>query len=263
MYNLRLDLSPLRSAGQAYDVEQKDKRMSDEAEINEWCEGMRNFSRIHFQEIPESGVIDLTCPMEPISYQRSSRLEKDLIKQCLQAQTSEFPLLITDDVQVEIEWKINDRNRYESPGTPDSDNIIKPILDSLIGYNGILLDDCQVDDVRSYCMGGWVSGHNRFDIKIYLPSRSGLPVHSVKKSGLKIVHLGRALCIPIDVEADPTYELIILRQFITYLANRTDDDFDQELMPFRRIFHKSRVREYPCLEVEEAFQLLGTKSERS
>lgn len=231
--------------------------MIDEEEIDEWCERVgEGFKKFHNSEPNKPGIIELSCPIAPVSFQRSNRREKDLIKKCIQTQTNKLPWIVSDDVQVEIEWKINDRNRYESPGSPDADNIIKPILDSLVGFEGILLDDCQVNDVRSFCSGGWVSGHNRFDMKIHLPSSCNWPTHFIKKEGLHIVHLKHGLCVPIDKTSNHQTEAMVLKQFEIYLEHRTSDDFDQNLMPFRRIFHKSRVSNYPIVELSKISSVL-------
>lgn len=55
--------------------------------------------------------------------------------------------LLSGDVKISIEWYSHEQKRYETTASTDIDNIIKPLLDSLCGPDGIMIDDNQVQSI--------------------------------------------------------------------------------------------------------------------
>jgi Holliday junction resolvase RusA-like endonuclease len=105
---------------------------------------------IQIEQFNNSGRVVITTSLQPVSLQ-SSPARKDAFKEKLSEAIREHTdRIFLGDVQVDIEWYISQRDRYRSNRVADIDNIVKPILDSLHGPNGIMVDDGQVQavDVR-------------------------------------------------------------------------------------------------------------------
>lgn len=85
----------------------------------------------------------------PVSFQGSQGARRRL-EQAVRDAATKPGRLLTGEVGIEIEWFLHEKRRWESPhtlGTPDLDNILKPIIDGLCGPAGLLIDDCQVQSV--------------------------------------------------------------------------------------------------------------------
>lgn len=105
---------------------------------------------IQIEQSDESKRVVITTSLSPVSLQsRSARKEwfKEQLSEAIREHTDRIFL---GDVQIDIDWYISQRDRYTSNRVADIDNIVKPILDSLHGSNGIMVDDGQVQavDVR-------------------------------------------------------------------------------------------------------------------
>ncbi|MEK2607954.1 RusA family crossover junction endodeoxyribonuclease [Pseudomonas shirazensis] len=82
-----------------------------------------------------------------------SRLErKRELTQVIQRELSQFKWLISGSVRIEFAWYLHSTQRQETDKVGDLDNITKPILDSLTGPDGILIDDSQIGSVNTFWM---------------------------------------------------------------------------------------------------------------
>lgn len=202
-------------------------------------------------EPPDNGKIEISLMREPVSLQ-ANRINKDALKKEIQLLTSEADYLLTGDLSVDVEWRLSELERYETDGSADVDNIIKPILDSLDGPSGLFVNDCQVQHVSCH----WYDGPP--DAQATSITITFSPDDWMTKAGLLFVHMGRGLCMPFDASRDKEGNLILLDRYIEMIRNR--DDFLQAtgdyykamtLLPINRIFHRTRVNAFRVVDVSD------------
>lgn len=113
-------------------------------------------------------VIELA--FAPVSFQGSPGARRRL-EQIVREAATKPGRLLTGEVGIEIEWLLHEKRRWESPhtlGTPDLDNILKPLIDGLCGPTGLLIDDCQVQAVAC----NWIDWERDPDQRITLRIRT-------------------------------------------------------------------------------------------
>ncbi len=97
-----------------------DKQMKEELEAYEKGERPSPFGELK---------IDLDFP--PVSQQTNKRRKVNFVNRVRQ-DIAKYKFYLTGEVQISIEWLLHERSRYESDKAADTDNIIKPSLDSII-----------------------------------------------------------------------------------------------------------------------------------
>ena len=190
--------------------------------------------------------------MEPVSLQSSSA-KKEFVKSQIKSTTRDINYLLSGDVKVEIQWLVHEQERYESPDSPDMDNIIKPILDGLSGPDGILIDDCQVQTIGSHWIDWTKKEHG---INIYIRYT---PDEYVAKNDLVFVNVGDNLYFPFHTNIPAKGNLIILdhlrkmTDFKNQILKTTGDYYQTKMFnSTQRIFHKSRIfGKYDTAEFDE------------
>lgn len=199
---------------------------------------------------PHSGELTFSIRGAPVSLQ-AVPARKEAVRDLIRDQTSTCSYLISGDVQIDIEWLLSERRRYESHVSPDVDNILKPVLDALCGVKGVLIDDCQVQAVSCRWID-WNRDDEQFDIRIRF-----FPDEHVSKAGVVFVHMGQSLCFPFDNDFPP----LALMVFVTMVA-RSFDARDElvrrgvgyqaasRVMPVQRLFNRSRIAaKFPVKEL--------------
>lgn len=199
------------------------------------------------------GEVELRLFVEPVSSQ-ANRGRKDIITSAIHNVTSRYEFVVTNDVKVEIEWYVHQQARYELDSSADVDNIIKPILDALCGPEGILVDDCQVQSVCCSWLDSY-SGNQQVIVRVRLLDRDGWMV----KDTLAFVHMGKGLCCPILIgEYSPESTLSMIERLEKMIGTRDQllsqnrDYYDAlNVMPIQRVFHISRVQDFPVVQLSE------------
>ena len=218
-------------------------------EYQEWFTRIRAISQDFNSDYPPSSDSVQIFGPKPVSL-RSNRAYKDVIEESIKVQTRVIPWVCTEDIGIVIEWKINDRERYENPGTPDIDNILKPILDSLCGPEGVLVDDCQVVSLSVTCLGGWVHGSNSFDLKLTLPNEGMYENNAcIPKDEIQMVNIGKNLYLPINKRLETEKGLV--DRYCHWVETKTEDLAEEGSLPIRRFFHKGRVGVFETIEASD------------
>ena len=100
-------------------------------------------------EHDSSGFVSrsVTCkiPLAPVSQQSTGKKKRIFARQ-LRESLPKTDWLFSDDTNAMIIWRCTEERKYESPTITDIDNIIKPILDSLVG-------SLIIDDTVDLCLG--------------------------------------------------------------------------------------------------------------
>ena len=149
-------------------------------------------------------------------------------------------------MQINIEWLLHERLRYETASSPDVDNILKPLLDALMGPSGIMIDDCQVQSVQC----NWIDWDSqfqrvRYDIRF-------MPGEFVRRRDLVFVGIGGSLYMPLHTDMPIELKLCVLDLWESMMHGRDklveltgDYHAGQHVMPIQRPFHISHIRDSP------------------
>jgi Holliday junction resolvase RusA-like endonuclease len=165
---------------------------------------------------------------------------------------AKVPFLFSGDVGVRIELRRLEQEQYETDSSADIDNVIKPILDSLAGPDGLIVDDNQVQHVQCY----WLDHADAPKTVVTIDNKLG---DCVKKGNLVFVHMGKQLYFPIWTAMPKKGLTSILDALTTYRGLRAASEargltYEELrcLMPAQRYFHRTRLGKYRCIELEAA-----------
>lgn len=148
--------------------------------------------------IEESASAEITIELEferIVSMQSKAQRQRDLIS-LIHDELKKFQWVISDSVTIEITWYLNVVERQETDKVGDLDNITKPLLDSLTGENGVLIDDAQIGSIHTY----WLSRNELKADNFVRIKMSFNNDYCFNKSGLIFIQYEGALCTPINVD---------------------------------------------------------------
>ena len=109
----------------------------------------------------------LTFPGQILTVQSKNSIKQELL-QLIQAEIGQFKWISYGPVWIELTWFIDAADRQETDVIGDLDNITKPILDSLTGLSGIMVDDTQTKSIYTK----WLAKNSAVSenvIEIFLP----------------------------------------------------------------------------------------------
>lgn len=133
--------------------------------------------------------IQIFAKVDPISLQ-ATPARKRAFREALGAAVERGTKgVFTHDVEVTLVWYIEEERRYETHLVADLDNVMKPLLDALTGPQGVLIDDNQVQSIKSY----WVTpGHVdvRFELRLESLNRDDY----VSRHNLRFVEFSPRRC---------------------------------------------------------------------
>lgn len=200
---------------------------------------------------PIFGEIRFELSIAPVS-QQANAVAKSAVKNEICSITRSLEYILTGDVKIEIEWLIHEKLRYESDQAPDVDNIIKPLLDSLCGPEGLLIDDCQVQSVSCHWID-WTKEDQQIAVRV-----SYMPNDWLKKKNLFFVQYPKGLCFPINGNLPHEALNLILNRVEKMLADReelqllsNDYYFSKMCLPIQRFFHRTRVNGFSVVKIDE------------
>lgn len=193
--------------------------------------------------------LDIQLPVI-ISAQSRKKLVRDYINE-IHSELSKIKWLICGSVRVELCWYLEAVERQETDKVGDLDNITKPILDSLTGENGILIDDSQIGSLHSF----WISrnesyNHNVLRISIDFNNDSAL-----YKENLHFVQYHNALCLPLNFAKNSFKDLFAAKIVIwgrlmarksARKINALGSNVDRFLVVSDYDFHRTRLGGYPA-----------------
>lgn len=207
----------------------------------------RNLRISPYEESPIFAQLHFTVKA-PVASMQSSKQKLQIFQSTIRAQTAQYKYLLSGDVTPEITCFLHAEHRHESDASADLDNILKPMLDSLAGPEGILIDDSQI---RSLCIK-WLSSTSHDDF-VELDFRF-MDFDYVPKAGLVFVNLERAQYLPVNTNLPRSNQLcawtVLLCQFRTAKAlKRLTGNYytSHGAMPAQRKFHRTRLQKFPVL----------------
>lgn len=104
---------------------------------------------MHNSEQIVFGECHFSIQGKPVSLQSSGEAKRKYQEKIKQA-IHEYEFIFYREVSITITWYTDVRSRYLTDSSNDIDNIIKPIIDAIVGKDGLLIDDCQVQHVECY-----------------------------------------------------------------------------------------------------------------
>jgi len=207
--------------------------------------------QISTSEPPPYGELSFTVNMSPVSLQ-SKKVNRDKLRDAIWEITKPLEYIFIGDIQLEIEWHALPKERFESDKSPDVDNIIKPIIDALCGVNGLMIDDCQLQSLCSYWMYNY-TGEEKiiFTIK-YIDDQW------TTKNQLIFIQFDEALCLPLEGYLPKSAITLMIslckqgfaaRQKLAKLG--VHDSYTRAILPAYRVFHRTRIKDFPVYKIEE------------
>jgi Holliday junction resolvase RusA-like endonuclease len=139
------------------------------------------------------GKMEFVVHGAPSSIQAKKEKRDEYIAS-IKKQLNSYQFILTGEIILNITWLIPTKSRYETDGSADIDNCIKPIIDALTGKDGLFVDDCQIRGLY-ICWRHITSEDERliFELEFDADSFS-------QKSKLAFVQLDKGLCTPVNID---------------------------------------------------------------
>ncbi|KHT56813.1 hypothetical protein RJ43_00020 [Alteromonas macleodii] len=192
---------------------------------------------------PESGLFFFEVERAPVSLQANPNKKMEF-KEFITSKLEKVSFMLTGDIKISIEWFIHEKKRYETSSSADIDNIIKPLMDSLCGPQGIMVDDNQVQSVNCH----WLDYHDLEKEKIVITVEF-FPTDFVLKEGLFFVEVDKNLYMPLWESLDKKAQKAMVELYEQgikirdmMVANAGFDYYSaKSVMAGQRVFHKGRL----------------------
>lgn len=210
-----------------------------------------------FEEPPIGGELWLRIDASIPSLQ-GKKEARVVFEEKIHELTRKYHYLFSGDIGLDITLQVHQSNRYESDASPDLDNFLKPLLDSLSGPDGIMIDDCQIRTLSI----NWISWA-REDTRIEMLFRV-IGDEYVKKQGLLFVQIEGPLCMPVDTTLPLEAQKILFSAMQASFESRrhlAELDWDyyssSSVLPIQRRFHRTRINSFPVKSIQEYSQQLS------
>lgn len=191
------------------------------------------------------GEIRIEIETKAVSLQGSSNLKTELKENIQELISKNFDYYITNDFSVDISWHVHEKERIETGNYADVDNIIKPIIDSLCGPQGIIIDDNQMISVKASILDFY---DEMLEIVINFN-----PAFIIEKNDLRFIRIYDNIYIPFNKNHDKSEitqhynnECMLISNSGYYRVKRSNRDRPQN----QRVFHKSRLSGFKDLLLE-------------
>lgn len=196
-------------------------------------------------ELADSSV-EIQFEFARIISAQSKKTLVNSLKSQIRKELQKFEWLTCGKVQIEIHWYLNAVERQETDKVGDLDNITKPLVDTLYGFRGILIDDSQINSIHST----WIT--RRSD---HSDSFVRLIVHfindwTVMKKDLYFVQTNQGIYTPLNFDINNVESLTEIKRFLdAWNAKRNAADMfrtlgtnaDRFLIYSEYEFHRTRL----------------------
>jgi Holliday junction resolvase RusA-like endonuclease len=207
---------------------------------------VKEIIKIDWERFFQDNEIIINLNIEPVSFQNKPN-DKNIFKNKVHLLTKGSPYIITNTCFIEIDYYCQYYKRYKNHGAYDIDNIIKPILDSLSGNNGIIIDDCLFDRVDI----NWIdkNGDDEIKIRIYSPI-----IFYAKKEKL-IIYKNNNWCFPFSGNNNISEVIGSLKKYFEVwnkIQNNSDYYKYTNILPIQRFipYNKLKDKEYKFIDIK-------------
>lgn len=198
------------------------------------------------KESAESSI-EIEFEFERIVTVQSKKAIQNSVTQNILAELKNFKWLIFGKSQIEIHWFVNSVERQETDKIGDLDNITKPILDALVGENGILIDDSQINSIHTtWTTKNALTIDNIVKLIIYFNND-----YTVLKDNLYFLQTSQIVYTPLNFDINNKDELKGIKLFIEAFKlkrvfaknfkNRNNTNVEQYLVSSEYEFHRTRL----------------------
>lgn len=154
--------------------------------------------------------IELSVELTELVSRQSRKSKRDALVKTIAEELSKFKWLISGAVSIEFYWYLSHYDRHETDTSADLDNLTKPISDSLIGENAILIDDCQIRELYIE----WISKNEAFEsshLNIWINFNND---YSLIKNKLFFVQYHNAMCAAFDTDFSVTKNIFGMKMVL-------------------------------------------------
>lgn len=176
--------------------------------------------------------------------------QKEYFRKTIHKITSQSEYIISGYCHVSIDYRCGLLTRKKNPGIYDIDNIIKPILDSIVGADGIIVDDTFFNRVTV----NWqdTEDEEHFEIEIGYS-----PLMYDRKSDLIYIKSPSGWCFPTTNYAiENTKYIKIIRSFLSkWDSIKSIEEFykvGREIPMSQFIYHsKLSGKDFKIIDIEQ------------
>lgn len=197
------------------------------------------------------GELTISLPLPPVSQQARAE-SKALFQAEVRKVTSTLGFVLSGDISVLVEWSISQQTRYETDRSPDVDNILKPLVDALVGPSGVMIDDNQVQNVSCHWIDAY-SGEESLSTSLRYS-----PDEWIRKNGLFFVQLANGLCLPLSRETPANFQSTLVEVYVSALRLRDEmiraglGYYDANMhMPVQRMFQRTCLSSFTVVPEAE------------
>lgn len=191
--------------------------------------------------------IEIEFELERIVTVQSKKAVQESLTQNILAELKNFKWLVFGKLQIEIHWFINSVERQETDKIGDLDNITKPILDTLVGRNGILIDDSQINSIHTtWTTKNALKKDNIVKLIVYFNNDN-----TVLKENLYFLQTSQVVYTPLNFDINNKNELKSIKLFIQAFKlkrvfsekfkSQYNANVDQYLVCSEYEFHRTRL----------------------
>lgn len=189
--------------------------------------------------LPES-CVELIFEFDRIVSVQSRKSVQDSLTHLIASELKQFEWLILGKVQIEIHWFLNAVEKQETDKVGDLDNITKPLLDTLTGIDGLLVDDSQINSIHST----WASKNGMIKDSLVKLTINFNNENTISKSNLYFLQISPVIYIPLNFDLNDKNEVENIRLFIeAWKLKRTTGGglIKQYLILSEYDFHRTRL----------------------
>lgn len=195
---------------------------------------------IEFEESSfRHGTVKFTAHIKPVSTQNNGEQRRAFRKE-LQKITCNSAFIVTGTCWVAIDYYCQHVKREKNPGVYDIDNIVKPILDGLVGKDGLIIDDVIVNRV----LVNWIDTphDDHFEVEIEYPD-----LLYMRKTGLIFLKSASGWCFPSSSELinSDSYLDMMRAYFNAWDSIATEDDYYDAVwrLPIQNFIYHVKIRD--------------------
>lgn len=199
------------------------------------------------QQSFDNGTVIFRIFGRPPSIQSRSEL-KNYFKEKVRDMTSQSDFIITGTCHIAIDYRCNHITRRKNPGIYDMDNIVKPIIDTLVGLDGLIVDDVLINRVTVNWQDTQDEEHSEIEIEYPI-------LLFEKKNRLIFIKSPSGWCYPTSrpIIEDEQHLELLRQHFSTWDAIRSEDNYYESVysLPLQSfIFHsKLQGRGYEIIDL--------------
>jgi len=162
------------------------------------------------EELATAGL-ELRLEFDRIVSIQSQKATRDELRSAIHERLRPFEWICAGPVNLELHWYLHGAQRQETDKVGDIDNITKPIIDSLAGEMGLLIDDSQIGSLHTlWNSRNHLTQKDALYIRLQFNNDECLP-----KDNLIFVQYAGAVCLPLNVNfhniKDMVMALLLIR----------------------------------------------------